>query len=99
MSGSWSGWYEQCGARHVMNVNLQIDCNGNISGSGCDDVGAFTVNGNVNQCNQVNFTKQYCGHAVYYNGIRNCNVISGNWTIPNPCGQPQTGCFELNKTC
>ena len=99
MSGSWSGWYEQCG-RHAMNVNLQIDCSGNISGSGSDDIGAFTVNGSVNQCNKVHFTKQYCGgHAVIYDGNRHCNVISGNWTIPNPCGQPQTSSFELTKIC
>ena len=90
MSGSWSGWYEQCGVRYTFSI--QIDCNGNIRGSGCDNGGAYNIYGNFNQCSPaVAFTKQYCGHVVYYNGILACNTINGTWTIPNPCGQAQTG--------
>ena len=74
----WTGWFEQFGKRYDMEFeDMQMDCDGNISGSGSDAVGQFTIAGtdhggemdsttvdNVDEdenINEITFVKTYVG--------------------------------------
>ena len=94
----WEGYYQQYGVKHPMTfAYLEFECGGKISGEGTDEVGKFTISGLLQPTGQVQFIKQYLGmHAVYYNGFRTYNVISGNWSL-GPTGTSSGDSFELTR--
>jgi hypothetical protein len=84
-SGEWEGFYtyEQGiqASRHKMSFFLHFK-NGKVTGSGSDDVAAFSWNGTYSTENfHCKMTKRYPTHAVYYDGRADENGIYGTWTI------------------
>lgn len=68
---------------------------GAVTGNGNDEVGDFTISGNLQTNNQLVFTKQYIGkHAVNYTGTFTDNKVTGQWAIPSFQMQDN---FELTK--
>lgn len=65
----WSGYYCQGGQQHPVSLPHLSIFNGQITGGGTDDVGAFEISGTIVNNTQVNFNKQYIGrHCVSYSG-------------------------------
>ena len=77
----WKGSYSQGGAKQDMRFNnLQVNIGGGLFGSGSDNVGQFTLSGQVAPNGDVKFVKQYHGqHSVNYAGKMNGGVIEGKW--------------------
>jgi hypothetical protein len=82
---SWSGVYVQDGNEIPMAFNHMNIWNNLIEGRGSDEVGEFTISGDLKPNGQVNFVKQYIGqHSVQYEGQYVDNkIISGQWKIPS----------------
>src|SRR4051812_41149126 len=83
-SGPWTGFYNYTPAdRHRMDLHLTF-AQGNISGEGNDDVGAFHIRGGYNEnTKECHWRKQYIGaHVVLYTGFREGKGIWGTWEIP-----------------
>ena len=59
--------------------------NGNLSGSGSDDVGRFLMKGRYDEASsECYWTKSYIGaHDVFYRGFREGKGIWGTWEIRN----------------
>jgi hypothetical protein len=65
-------------------MQLQLTfTDGRITGTGSDDVGAFTIKGQYDAENlECHWTKVYAGrHEVYYQGYRDGKGIWGRWEI------------------
>lgn len=88
-SGPWRGFYVYQGdnSRHFMNLSLTFR-DGNLSGVGDDDVGAFVIKGRYEtESLEVHFTKTYIGrHSVYYKGFGEPARIWGTWELPGLSG-------------
>ena len=86
------GCFWQDGDKYDMEFdNCTMDQDGNIQGSGTDDIGDFTFGGRWDD-SEMEFTKQYIGaHAVYYRGPLNDKgtKCEGKWEIPGDCGGDQ----------
>ena len=82
---SWSGVYMQDGKEIFMVFKHMNIWNNLIEGRGSDEVGEFTISGDLKPNGQVNFVKQYIGqHSVQYEGQYVDNkIISGQWKIPS----------------
>ena len=82
---SWSGVYKQDGKEIFMVFKHMNIWNNLIEGRGSDEVGEFTISGDLKPNGQVNFVKQYIGqHSVQYEGQYVDNkIISGQWKIPS----------------
>merc|ERR1711879_40756 len=95
----WNGRYEQFGSWHTMKFSdMKYNKSGRLWGAGKDDVGEFTINGEIKPDLQITFDKQYIGqHMVQYKGnMTKDNKITGTWGIP---GQKHlNGNFEMKKS-
>ena len=84
-SGEWEGFYTYAygpGAdQHPMSFFLNFQ-NNQVSGSGGDDVGAFSWRGSYDTKALVcQMTKHYATHSVIYHGQVDESGIWGTWTI------------------
>lgn len=82
-SGPWVGFYNYGpGERHRMDLELTF-ANGNLNGTGTDDVGRFLIKGRYDEANrECHWTKRYIGgHDVFYRGFREGKGIWGTWEI------------------
>ena len=90
----WSGWFECNGSRTNMFLSMAVQQTG-IVGHGKDELGTFTIRGEVIG-DGVTFAKQYWGsHTVFLRGIMDPgrSHINGEWMIPNQ----MRGSFQLHK--
>lgn len=84
-SGEWEGFYTYAfgpdAQQHKM--SLQIDFKNNlITGSGGDDIGAFSWRGTYDKnALKCSLTKNYGSHTVFYEGSVDENGIWGTWTL------------------
>ena len=81
--GPWTGFYEEYGKEG----NFPMSCTftfseGNISGSGSDEVGTFTFAGSYSKDYQVSMKKSYHTHTLLYEGHADENGIWGKWSFP-----------------
>lgn len=84
-SGLWSGYYNQDGRNHALTqFRLEVTASGDLSGTGVDDVGQYTIDGKMRKRGrQMKFHKRYlvgtpasngmlsgenAGHTVKYKG-------------------------------
>ncbi|KNC51586.1 uncharacterized protein AMSG_07493 [Thecamonas trahens ATCC 50062] len=73
-AGTWVGHYVEFGKRHAMRMALQLDAEaGQFSGSGTDDLSAYTIRGYYNvDSGKAVFLKRYhsgrYSHGVEYRG-------------------------------
>lgn len=84
-SGAWEGFYlYQSGpgaGRHPMSFHLNFK-NGQITGSGSDDIGALSWKGTYDVGSMsVNMVKSYASHTVAYSGMADTNGIYGTWEL------------------
>jgi len=90
----WKGHYYQDGDKHEMVLrHMILDNEGNVSGSGSDDAGEFTLEGTMTN-GVLEFKKQYPEYFVNYSGMckdDNPQLFQGNWEIPDN----NTGEFEI----
>ena len=84
-SGAWEGFYTyregpaaaQCPMRCQLNFS-----DGQLSGSGSDNVGGFSWRGSYDKSTMsCTMTKSYSSHQVQYFGQVDENGIWGNWTL------------------
>lgn len=75
--------------------------NNTFAGTGYDDVGFFTIDGQLHPWNNVTFWKIYHTHKLYYDGILNTNdgrcTINGVWRYPGDI--VDIGIFEMQALC
>jgi len=100
-SGQWEGFWvqEHMGRQPMRRFELHFT-NGEITGSGTDIVGPFTLSGACEQqTGRVLMVKQYIGrHTVQYTGEPDGEgSIQGTWVIALR-GQRLTGSFLLRPT-
>ncbi len=83
-SGDWIGFYLQywMPGRHQMDMTLAWQ-NGEVTGSGEDRVGPFTIRGTFDiATGACEWKKQYVGkHSVQYRGMNDGSGIWGVWEI------------------
>jgi len=82
-SGEWRGFfcYNHSAQQHKMVIELAFG-NNLISGSGIDEVAAFTWLGKYDlEHYKISMTKTYNTHKVYYMGNVDENGIWGTWKI------------------
>lgn len=84
-SGKWQGFYLYSSgpdaARHRMDFTLNFR-DGNITGSGSDDVGGFSWRGTYDVSTlSVHMVKQYASHTVDYQGMADTTGIYGTWSM------------------
>jgi len=82
-SGEWEGFYcyFHTPTQHKMFTELTFS-KSIVSGSGVDDVSAFTWAGKYNlEHFKIKMTKQYLTHKVFYKGDIDENGIWGTWEI------------------
>ncbi len=80
---NWNGWWEQdgFGRQEMRNLLLEVSPEGEMSGSGDDCVGAFTIKGTV--APEVRLVKRYVGqHTLVYVGTNSGEGIFGTWSLP-----------------
>lgn len=66
-----------------------------ITGRGTDEVGDYTISGELKPDNTATFVKQYTGkHCVNYEGTYDTIKICGKWNIPS---LNQSDTFEISK--
>jgi hypothetical protein len=80
-SGYWTGFYVYYHSQERHEMLLMLDfINGNISGNGHDDVGAFTFEGHYDLTSMTcRFMKHYSTHQIDYHGQIDENGIWGKW--------------------
>jgi hypothetical protein len=65
----------------MRNLVLNVDPAGEVSGSGDDCVGSFTITGTFSA--EVTLVKQYVGrHSLLYVGTNSGEGIFGTWQVP-----------------
>lgn len=84
-SGRWNGWYAQGWERFPQSQDL-LFADGIVRGTGTDDLGAFTVEGeyalDASDQGRVGWVKTYRGsHSVLYLGTWDGRELSGRWEI------------------
>lgn len=86
-SGPWSGFWTQPNTSRFHRMQLELNFRaGQITGSGSDEVGPFTIRGGYQlEDRDCWWNKAYRSHTVYYRGQQQGECISGEWSIP---GQP-----------
>ena len=94
----WSRWWEQrCfGRQEMRNIVLEFGPEGEVSGSGDDCVGAFTITGTI--AAEVVLVKQYVRrHSLHYVGTNSGEGIFGTWHVPGALEIPglTSGRFAL----
>jgi len=93
-SGPWVGFYKysRSNEKHRMDLDLSF-ANGNMTGTGADDVGRFLIKGRYDSgAKECYWTKSYVGaHDVFYRGFREGKGIWGTWEI----GMASRGGFHI----
>lgn len=82
-SGEWEGFYcyKRDSEQHKMSIELLFE-NGNVSGTGVDDVAPFTWKGKYHlETFKIEMVKSYSTHSVLYKGDIDENGIWGMWKI------------------
>jgi len=83
-SGPWVGFYKysRSNDKHRMDLDLSF-ANGNMTGTGTDDVSRFLIKGRYDAANkECYWTKSYLGaHDVFYRGFREGKGIWGVWEL------------------
>ncbi len=83
-SGPWVGFYNysRSNEKHRMDLDLSF-ANGNMTGTGADDVGRFLIKGRYDSgAKECYWTKSYVGaHDVFYRGFREGKGIWGVWEL------------------
>ena len=97
----WSGWWEQrgFGRQEMHDLVLNVDPAGEVSGSGNDCIGSFTIAGNISA--EVALVKQYVRrHSLLYFGSNSGEGIFGTWQVPGAPAIPglTSGRFALFPT-
>lgn len=97
----WGGWWEQqgFGRQEMRNLVLNVGPAGEVSGSGDDCVGPFTITGTISA--EVVLVKQYVRrHSLLYVGTNSGEGIFGNWQVPGAAAIPglTSGRFALFPT-
>lgn len=89
----WTGKYLQNGQPVQMSIDrLSVDVTGRISGEGGDQVGGFSMNGQIYPNGTFQMVKQYHGrHSVNYSGTVGNGTLSGQWSL-----QAMRGDFDLS---
>ena len=84
-NGPWKGYYQQLGSNHEMKLSLTFGQSGAIGGQGTDDIGTYTISGNVQENHGFKFTKQYVGaYSVFYTGTTlwgKLPTLKGKWQL------------------
>jgi len=83
-SGPWIGFYKYSGSSEKYRMDLDLSfANGNMTGSGIDNIGPFLIQGRYDSASQECYwTKTYIGaHDVFYRGFREGKGIWGTWEI------------------
>lgn len=82
-SGEWEGFYVYAWSKEQHKMSCHLDFkNGVITGSGGDDINAFTWHGRYDVETFVcQLVKQYANYEVYYDGRADENGIWGIWRI------------------
>ncbi len=85
-SGEWEGFYTYAfgpdSRRNMMSFALTFK-NGNVSGSGIDNIAYFIWRGNYDtEKLRCWMQKRYPSHTVFYDGYVDQNGIWGTWEIP-----------------
>ncbi|HCR49533.1 MAG TPA: hypothetical protein PLL64_02260 [Rhodothermales bacterium] len=84
------GWWAQEGVGRVEMESLRISIGeGQISGSGIDEVGLFTFEGKIDEAMRIRMRKIYIGaHKVLYTGRYDTSAgrLWGIWHIPDDRG-------------
>jgi hypothetical protein len=76
-----------------MDLDLRFE-EGQVTGSGCDSVDFFTIQGSYNsETGRCTFAKRYTTHSVDYDGRRDGKGIYGGWSISDLLGG--TGGFHI----
>ena len=94
---AWQGYYEQDGVQVPVSFeDFRVDLEGQISGSGQDGVGLFTICGSLEESGRASFVKQYVEqHSVQYEGTLAGGRFSGKWQLNG-----QEGKFGIQmRTC
>lgn len=93
-SGPWTGYWLQreLPGKHTMEIRLTFR-NGELTGDGCDRVGAFLFKGRYNLADgKCHWTKKYLDkHDVFYQGYNEGKGIWGVWEI----GELARGGFHI----
>lgn len=102
----WYGNYVQDGCPNEMHIDLlTFGADGTVTGEGEDDIGTFSIDGNLSANGQVQFYKQYDdAHCVAYNGWVGSETITGKWALDDMQGdftlkfdaEPWNGYFSMN---
>jgi hypothetical protein len=95
----WEGTWYQGDNDGPMELDILLDENNDVSGTGDDEVGFFTLEGWATQMN-IHLTKQYvdngvggASHALVYAGVSADGLnYSGHWTVP---GRNEEGTFDI----
>jgi hypothetical protein len=95
VDGNWYGYYIDGGnnSSELMLLNLKQN-NTQITGSGTDNVGTFTIQGKLSADNSISFVKSYPTQSWTYNGWKEGRDIYGAW---GNAGQPSGGTFLLSR--
>jgi len=84
-SGIWDGFYLYASGpqSHRYEMYFYLDfTDGNVTGSGSDNVGSFTWNGSYDaKTFAVKLVKHYSSHVVHYDGMADESGIYGRWSI------------------
>lgn len=93
-SGAWEGFYLYADGPAANRHNMSFILNfrqGQIRGSGSDDIGPFTWAGAYDKGSMsVTMVKSYRTHKVAYSGMADTNGIYGTWELP-----PGSGGFHI----
>jgi len=84
----WQGHFFQNGEKYDMELkHMILDNDGTVSGEGSDNVGDFSIQGQMTD-GWLEFKKQYEAHFVNYRGqcTDDSGWFSGTWEIPEDCG-------------
>lgn len=94
----WFGKYVQNGMPNQMQVDhLTVDIQGRISGGGSDQVGGFSMDGQIFPNGTFQMIKQYHGqHSVQYSGSVGNGTLAGKWNLSGMNGDFDLG-FESEE--
>lgn len=79
----WKGFYNMTGQKNEMIIkHLMITDQGGLTGFGQDQVGSFSIEGEVKKDGSVEFKKEYHGqHSIEYKGELKEGTIKGKWNL------------------
>lgn len=96
-SGEWEGFYLYPGNSHKHRMSMVLHFRqGNMHGTGFDDIGAFVFSGNYNIGTLLaEWAKVYHTHKIAYSGHIDENGIWGHWQNEGNGGWGLRGGFHI----